>query len=71
MKASKLPYDMGNVGDLFKHGMLAEFVEWWLKHNDNEFVFLDPFAGRPYVLPPHPEVISRMQLLPDCALKRS
>ena len=25
---SGLPYDMGNAGDLLKHGVLAEFVRW-------------------------------------------
>ena len=23
-----LPYDMGNAGDLLRHGVLAEFVRW-------------------------------------------
>ena len=71
MKAQRLPYDMGNAGDLIKHGLLAEFTEWWFSINNTDFVFLDPFGGRPYVLPPHPEVIRRIQQLADCALKRA
>lgn len=27
--AASLPYDMGNAGDLLKHGVLAEFVRWY------------------------------------------
>ena len=46
---NKLRYKMGNIGDLLKHGMMAEFVRWW--HNQNKdktkFVFLDPFCGLP------------------------
>ena len=71
MKAERLPYDMGNAGDLIKHGLLAEFTEWWLSIKKSDFVFLDPFGGRPYVLPPHPEVIRRLHKLSDCALKRA
>lgn len=71
MKTQQLPYDMGNAGDFIKHGLIAEFVEWWLELNNSDFIFLDPFAGRPYVLPPHPEVIRRLRQLPKCALTRA
>jgi hypothetical protein len=70
MKAERLPYDMGNAGDFIKHGLIAEFTEWWLSINKSDFVFIDPFGGRPYVSPPHTGVIRRLQQLPDCALKR-
>ena len=70
MKAERLPYDMGNAGDFIKHGLIAEFTEWWLSINKSDFVFIDPFGGRPYVSPPHSGVIRRLQQLPDCALKR-
>ena len=47
---NKVRYKMGNISDLLKHGMMAEFVRWW--HNQNKdktkFVFLDPFCGLPY-----------------------
>jgi len=70
MKAHRLPYDMGNAGDLIKHGLIAEFAEWWLAINKSDFAFLDPFGGRPYVSAPRSEVIRRIQQIPDCALKR-
>jgi 23S rRNA A2030 N6-methylase RlmJ len=46
-----LPYDMGNAGDLLKHGVLAEFVRWHCAHFaplDDAFCFLDPFGGLPW-----------------------
>jgi hypothetical protein len=69
MNASPLPYDMGNAGDLIKHGMVAEFTQWWLQGQRGDFVFVDPFGGRPYAEPPHEEVARRMGQLQDCALK--
>ena len=34
-----LPYDMGNAGDLLKHGVLAEFVRWQCEMGPfNEFL---------------------------------
>jgi len=62
---------MGNAGDLIKHELIAEFCEWWLRNHDDVFRFVDPFAGRPYVSPPHTEVIRRIQQLAPCALKRA
>jgi hypothetical protein len=29
MKSQPLCYDMGNAGDLLKHGILAEYTQWW------------------------------------------
>ena len=45
-----LPYQMGNAGDLLKHGMLAEFVRWRreLSGASKPFCFLDPFGGLPH-----------------------
>lgn len=63
-----LPYDMGNAGDLIKHGLLAEFAQWWSRCERRSLRFLDPFAGSPWVSPPHPEVTRRVVALPPCAL---
>ena len=46
-RRSSLPYDMGNAGDLLKHGVLAEFVRWRVKR-DAPARFLDLFAGEPF-----------------------
>ena len=64
-----LPYDMGNAGDFVKHGLLAEFTQWWCEHEARPLRFLDPFAGRPWVSPPNPEVVRRVQALPASALR--
>jgi len=68
MKAEPLPYDMGNSGDLIKHGMIAEYTKWWASQNQGPFIFYDPFGGRPWVEPPHKKVIERLVQLTDCAL---
>ena len=39
-----LPYDMGNAGDLLKHGVLAEFVRWRCDQG-GLFRFIDLFGG--------------------------
>ena len=46
-KTLSLPYDMGNIGDLLKHGIMAEFIHWWsgINRHKERFVFLDPFCG--------------------------
>ena len=44
MVSCSLRYDMGNAGDIIKHGVLAEFAEWW----DGPLRFADPFGGRPW-----------------------
>ena len=48
--ADKLPYHMGNAGDLLKHGMLAEFVRWRCESwgAEKPFRFVDPFGGLPF-----------------------
>ena len=42
-----LPYDMGNAGDLLKHGVLAEFVRWQCSLGI-PLRFMDPFGGEPW-----------------------
>ena len=71
MNVLPLPYDMGNAGDLIKHGLVAEYVQWWLDNHDGDFLFVDPFGGRPYIAPPNEIVIRRLDQLPDCALKQA
>jgi len=71
MKAEPLPYDIGNSGDLIKHGMIAEFAKWWHLHNQKKFIFYDPFGGRPWIEPPHKKVIERLSQLKDCALVKA
>ena len=44
MVSCSLRYDMGNAGDIIKHGVLAEFAEWW----DGPLRFADSFGGRPW-----------------------
>ena len=48
MVSSSLPYDMGNAGDLLKHGALATFVDWFLEYRAKEIRYADPFGGRPW-----------------------
>lgn len=67
MRAEPLPYDMGNSGDLIKHGMIAEFTQWWLLHNQAPFIFYDPFGGRPWG-EPCKKVTERLLMLKNCAL---
>lgn len=66
-----LPYDMGNAGDLLKHGVIAEFAEWACRAFGRSLAFLDPFGGRPWAEPPNPRVADRLRRLSDCALKRA
>lgn len=48
MISSPLPYDMGNAGDLLKHGALATFVDWSLEYGAKQIHYADPFGGRPW-----------------------
>ena len=48
MISSPLPYDMGNAGDLLKHGALAMFVDWLLECGAKQIHCADPFGGRPW-----------------------
>ena len=60
-----LPYDMGNIGDLMKHGVMAEFIRWWssINHDKKKFVFLDPFCGPPSGNCANPIVTERLENL--------
>jgi hypothetical protein len=66
MMAQPLPYDMGNAGDLLKHGLLAEFTQWWCRIHAKPLRFIDPFGGRPWVEPPIPQVVERLKALSGC-----
>ena len=61
-----LPYDMGNAGDLVKHGVLAEFVRWQCELGI-PLRFMDPFGGEPWERPV-PEVARRVRALKGTAL---
>ena len=61
-----LPYDMGNAGDLLKHGVLAEFVRWQCGLG-MPLRFMDPFGGEPWGRPV-PEVGRRVRALPAGSL---
>ena len=43
-----LKYDMGNAGDIIKHGLLAEFVKWHKERGGKELRFADSFGGCPW-----------------------
>jgi hypothetical protein len=68
MRAQPLPYDMGGAGDLLKHGVLAEFTQWWCQLYTKPLRFADPFGGRPWVEPPVPRVADRVKALAGFAL---
>ena len=63
MISSSLPYDMGNAGDLLKHGALATFVDWFLESGENQIRYADPFGGRPWGYIVKDEIIGRMREL--------
>jgi len=60
-----LAYDMGNAGDMLKHGVLAEFVRWRCE-STGSLRFIDLFGGEPWAAPV-PEVARRVRALPNCA----
>ena len=69
-----LPYDMGNIGDLLKHGVMAEFIRWRTREtnwkigtnlDDKKFVFFDPFCGCPWENCANLNVIKRLEQLRD------
>ena len=64
-----LPYDMGNAGDLLKHGVLAEFARWQCGLG-GPFRFLDPFGGEPWGRAV-PDVARRVRALSACALREA
>ena len=66
-KAMTLPYDMGNAGDLLKHGVLAEYVRWHCGLG-LPLRFLDPFGGEPWG-DAKAEVTRRVRALTGSALR--
>ncbi len=64
----RLPYDMGNAGDLLKHGVLAEFVRWRCE-SGRAGRFIDLFGGEPQENACDCEVARRVRALPDGALR--
>ena len=42
-----LKYTMGNAGDIIKHGLIAEFCQWWFK-SPSKLIFADSFGGCPW-----------------------
>ena len=66
-KANPLPYDMGNAGDLIKHGILGEYTNWWIQHF-GKMTYIDPFAGRLWQEPINSEVSRRLVSLEETVL---
>lgn len=63
-----LPYDMGNAGDLLKHGVLAEVVRWQCEQGI-PLRFIDLFGGKPWG-EPVPAVAKRVRKLAmGCTLR--
>lgn len=73
-KKHKLHYRMGNLGDVIKHGVLAEFVEWWGENETRPLICADTFAGCPYRESDSCEVekgaVERLVALQDTAISR-
>ena len=68
-KAS-LPYDMGNAGDLLKHGVLAETLRHRLIFRQNQPIrFFDLFGGEPSSCEVPEETVERVGKLSECALQ--
>lgn len=67
-----LPYDMGNAGDLLKHGILAEFLRTYLTFERSRSVrFLDLFAGEPFSPVTCNRITQRVDRLSGCALREA
>ncbi|MHB8841257.1 MAG: hypothetical protein ACYC56_05630 [Candidatus Aquicultor sp.] len=69
LKSKPLPYTMGNGGDLIKHGLLAEFINWHCRTTSERLAFYDPFGGRPWQELIHEIVAKRIKKLDPCPLK--
>lgn len=69
LKSKPLPYTMGNGGDLIKHGLLAEFINWHCRTMSEHLAFYDPFGGRPWQEPIHETVAKRIEKLDPCPIK--
>lgn len=66
--AKPLPYPMGNIGDLIKHGLLAEYLNWRLELEPKKLHFFDPFGGRPWLSPVTGELKQRIDEIQSGAL---
>ena len=67
---ANLPYDMGNAGDLLKHGVLAETLRHRLIFRPNQPVrFLDLFGGEPFSCEASKETVERVRKLSECAIQ--
>ncbi|MDE0033345.1 MAG: hypothetical protein OXU75_09455 [Deltaproteobacteria bacterium] len=65
-----LPYDMGNAGDLLKHGVLAETLRHQLTLRPNQPIrFLDLFGGEPFSCKASEETVERVGKLSERALQ--
>ena len=61
-----LRYDMGNAGDLLKHGALSITVRWWCQyHGANLLRFADPFGGCPWEDVENPNVKYRLKRIDE------
>ncbi|MCY3687738.1 MAG: hypothetical protein OXI13_07740 [Gammaproteobacteria bacterium] len=69
-ESRSLPYEMGNAGDLLKHGVLAEILRHRLNCRfDLPIRFLDFFGGLPVACSTPPEIVRRVNELSECALR--
>ena len=71
IKSAQIPllYEMGNAGDLLKHGLLTEFLRTRLTFQRTQPIrFLDLFAGEPFSSDTCDEIIQRVNNLSGCAL---
>ncbi len=67
---TSLPYDMGNAGDLLKHGVLAETLRHRLIFRPNQPIrFLDLFGGEPFGCGISDEIVERVGKLSECAFQ--
>lgn len=68
-ESRSLPYDMGNAGDLLKHGVLAEILRHRLTaQSDQSIRFLDLFGGEPVDSNTPDAIVRRVGKLSNCAL---
>lgn len=64
MMIPTLKYEMGNLGDIIKHGLLSEFTDWYVR-DKSRMVVTDTFAGCPWG--GNPRIIKRMENLADAS----
>ena len=62
---TSFPYEMGNAGDLLKHGVLAEILRHRLIFQpDQPIRFLDLFAGEPFSGETSDEIVRNRSVVP-------